>query len=312
MAFWKQFARQILVSLITLWAVSLLTFSAVEILPQDPALAALGPESTPEQRQLFRERLHLNDPPIQLYVRWLGDFVKGNFGQSIISERPVAPSVLNRLKYTAVITIATVLLSLALALPLAIAAARGPGRWVDVVISSAFLAVSAVPEYVIAICLTLVLAVGLHLLPVVSTGVANGGWMGYILPILSLTFVAAAYIFRLARVSVIETLNAPYIRSAVLHGFSPRRIVWRHVLPNAGIVVVNACAISTIYLIGGVIVVENVFAYPGLGTLLVEAITTKDFPVIEAVAMVASVFVITINFFADLVALLLNPRLRTQ
>ena len=309
---WKQLAHKILVSLITLWAVSLLIFSAVEILPQDPALAALGHESTPEERQSFRERMHLNDPPIQRYLRWLGSFVTGNFGQSITTGRPVAPTVLNRLKYTAMLTISAVLLSLLLALPLAIAAARGPGRPVDVMTSSASIAISAVPEYVLAICLLLVLAAGLHMLPVVSTSVANGAWSGYGLPVLTMTLNAATYVFRLARVSVIETLNAPYIRSAVLNGFSPRRILWRHVLPNASIVVVNTVAINAIFLIGGVIVVENVFAYPGLGTLLLDAISSKDLPVIEGVAMVTSVFVIAINFFADVMVLLLNPRLRTQ
>ena len=128
---------------------------------------------------------------------------------------------------------------------------------------------------------------------------------------MTLALVSGSYVYRLARVSLIETLHATYVRSAVLHGFSPQRIMWRHVLPNAGIVLVNVVALNAIYLIGGVIVVENVFAYPGLGTLLVEAISTKDLPVIEGVAMITSAFIIIINLLADGLVVVLNPRLRT-
>jgi peptide/nickel transport system permease protein len=308
---WNQFVYKLAAAVATLWTVSVLIFSAVEVLPQDPALAALGHESTPEERHLFRQRMHLDDPPIQRYVRWLGGMLRGDFGQSVISGRPVASMLAGRLARTAVLTVAAITVSLMGALPFAIAVARRPGRSVDLLTSAIALAVSAVPEYVIGICLLLVLAVAIHLLPVVSTGISEGQWEGYILPVLTLALVAGSYVYRLARVSLIETLHATYVRSAILRGFSPQRVMWRHVLPNAGIVLVNVVALNAIYLIGGVIVVENVFAYPGLGTLLVDAISTKDMPAIEGVAMVTSLFIITINLLADAIVVVLNPRLRT-
>src|SRR5438132_138562 len=308
---WKQFLYKVASAVATLLTVSVLIFFAVEVLPQDPALAALGHESTPEERQLFRERMHLNDPPVQRYVRWLSGLLKGDFGRSVISGRPVVLSLGGRLARTAVLTVAAISVSLVGALPFAIAAARRPGRSVDLLTSATALGVSAVPEYVIGICLLLVLAVAIHLLPVVSTGINEGQWEGYVLPVMTLALVSGSYVYRLARVSLIETLHATYVRSAVLHGFSPLRIMWRHVLPNAGIVLVNVVALNAIYLIGGVIVVENVFAYPGLGTLLVEAIITKDLPVIEGVAMITSAFIIIINLLADGLVVVLNPRLRT-
>ena len=171
---------------------------------------------------------------------------------------------------------------------------------------------SAVPEFVIAIGVIVVFVANLRWFPVSSNDVAEGDLRALVLPVLTLTLGAAAYVFRHARVSVIETLGAPYVRTAVLNGFSPTRILWLHVMPNAAVVVVNAVALNAIALLSGVIVVESVFGYPGLGQLLVQAIVANDFPKIEAVAVVTTTLLVVINLLADGVVLLLDPRLRTR
>jgi peptide/nickel transport system permease protein len=134
--------------------------------------------------------------------------------------------------------------------------------------------------------------------------------LGYVLPVLTLSLVGAAYVYRFARVNVIETLSATYVRSAILRGYSRRRVLWRHVVPNASAAVVNVIALNVIYMFGGVIVVENVFAYPGLGSMLVGAIDAKDFPTVEAAALVMSAVIVAVNILADLAIRALNPRLR--
>ena len=174
------------------------------------------------------------------------------------------------------------------------------------------IAITSVPEFVLALLILLVLASQLRLFPVTSTGVAKGELSGLVLPILALSLAATAYIFRLARVSIIETLSAPYVRTAILNGFSPSRILWRHALPNAGAVIVNVVALNAIFLLSGVIVIENVFAYPGIGTLMVQAIQAKDLPIVEAVAVVTAAILVTVNLLADGLVLLAVPRLRTR
>lgn len=298
-------------AVLTLWVVSVAIFVLVDLYPKNPAFAALGQESTPEQRALFRQVMHLDDPPVVRYGHWLNGMLHGDFGVSAISARPIQADVLDRLRYTSILTLGSFLLSLLIALPLAIFAARRAGGRIDTLLSAVALSISALPEYVIALCLLLLLAAQLRLLPVVSTELTSGNLLGLVLPMLTLALVGAAYVYRFARVNVVETISAAYVRAAVLRGFSPSRVLWLHVMPNASVAVVNVIALNVIYLFGGVIVVENVFAYPGLGTMLVAAINAKDFPMIEAVALIMSTLVIVINMVADAVVFALNPRLRS-
>jgi peptide/nickel transport system permease protein len=236
----------------------------------------------------------------------------GDFGISVVSRTPIGPELAQRFTLTAVLGLSALLLSVLLALPLAVGSARRSGRAVDVTVSALAIAVSAVPEFVVAIGVIVVFVSGFRLFPVSSNGIADGDLTALVLPVVTLTLGAAAYVFRHARVSVIETLSAPYVRTAVLNGFSPARILWFHVMPNAAVVVVNAVALNAITLLSGVIVVENVFGYPGLGQLLVQALTANDFPKIEAVAVVTTVLLVVINLLADGLVLVLDPRLRTQ
>ena len=304
--------RRCVVAVATVVAVSLLVFIAIEIVPIDPALHALGRESTPEQRAIFRQRMHLDDPPGERYLRWGGNIIRGDFGASVISGRPVGPLLAQRLQNTAILGVTALAVSIVVGLPLAVWAARHRDSPLDLGLSTAAIAITSVPEFVLALLILLLFASQLRLFPVTSTGVADGEYAGLVLPIVVLSLAAVAYIFRLARVSIVETLSAPYVRTAVLNGFSPNRILWRHVLPNAGAVIVNVIALNAIFLLSGVIVIENVFAYPGIGTLMVQAIQAKDLPIVEAVAVVTAAILVAVNLTADGLVMLAVPRLRTR
>ena len=308
----RALGRRLLVAVATVVAVSILVFAAIEIVPIDPALHALGRESTPEQRALFRQRMHLDDPPVARYLRWGGNMLLGDFGVSITSGRPVAPLLAQRLRNTTILGVTALVVSVVVGLPLAVWAAQHRDSSLDLGLSIGAIAITSVPEFVLALLILLLFASQLRWFPVTSTGVAKGEYAGLVLPIVVLSLAAIAYIFRLARVSIVETLAAPYVRTAVLNGFSPNRILWRHVLPNAGAVIVNVIALNAIFLLSGVIVIENVFAYPGIGTLMVQAIQAKDLPIVEAVAVVSAAILVTVNLIADGLVLLAVPRLRTR
>lgn len=304
--------RRIATAALTVWIASVVVFLAVEILPQDPARSALGNQSTEEQRAEFREAHGLNDPPIDRYVRWLGGMVRGDFGESIVSGRPIADELWPRLRLTALLAATSVAISIVVGIPLAVRAARRPGSAFDTAVNLTSVAVSAIPEFVVGLLLAYVFASRLGLLPVLSSGIAQGDWAALVLPALTLGLMAVSYVFRFARVGVIELADAPFVRAATLRGLSARRVTWRHMLPVAASAVVNVVALNAIYLLGGVIVVENLFSYPGLGTLLVTGISSNDFPVIEAVAVATSALLVVVNLAADAAVIALNPRLRSR
>jgi peptide/nickel transport system permease protein len=307
----RRLLRSVLTGLLTLWVVSLVIFVLVDLYPKDPAFAALGSESTPEQRERFREAMHLDDPPVVRYGRWLGDMVRGDFGVSTVSARPFSAELMGRLWNSIVLMLASFALSVALALPMAVFAARRAGGRLDTLLSSVALTVAGLPSYVLGFFFLLLLASQLRLLPVLSSGVATGDLRAYALPVLVLAVEGWSHTFRLARVNIVETLSAPYVRSAILRGFSSRRILWRHVMPNVMPSIVNVLALNAIYLFTGVIVIENVFAYPGLGTMLRSAIGANDFPMIQAIALIMSAMVIGTNMLADAAVVALSPRLRS-
>jgi peptide/nickel transport system permease protein len=303
-------ARKIGSAVITLLIVSIVIFVLANVLPGNTAAAALGHESTSAQQQAFRQEMHLDEPPVIRYVHWFLGIAHGNFGDSTISGLPIRGEVLSALKYTAILTTCALILALLIALPLAVLAARRAGRFTDLALSIGAISAASLPEYVLALLLLLLVSTLLGLVPPLSINVENGDPRGYVLPVLTLGIVVAAYVYRLARVSIIEILRAPYVRAATLRGFSSRRVLWLHALPNASAALLNVIGINVIYLFGGVIVVESVFAYPGLGTLLVAGINQKDVPVIGAVAMIMAFWIILVNLGVDALVLALNPRLR--
>lgn len=306
----RRLAGRLGTGLLTVLLASIVVFAAVEVLPRDPARTALGNESTAAQRAAFRQEFGLDDPPLTRYARWAGGILRGDFGASIISRRPIADELWPRLGRTAALAGVAVLISLVIGIPLAVRAARRPGGVFDTTANFLSVGLSAVPEFVLGLVLVYLLAVWLGLLPVLSNRVDRGQQSGLVLPALTLGLAAVSYVFRFARVGVIEIAGAPYVRAARLRGFSERRLTWRHVLPVASSAVVNVVALNAIYLLGGVIVVENLFAYPGLGTLLIGGVRDNDLPMIEAVAVVTAALLVVVNFVADAAVTLLNPRLR--
>jgi peptide/nickel transport system permease protein len=306
----RSIAMKLLSGLLTVFVASVVVFLAVEVLPRDPARTALGNESTEQQRAAFRERYGLDDPAVERYTRWAAGMVRGDFGVSIISQRPIADELWPRLSRTAVLAVLAVLISLVIGIPLAVRAARRPGGGFDTSANLASAGVSAVPEFILGLVLVYVFASTLGLFPVLSNLVDRGQWSALVLPALTLGLAAVSYVFRFARVGVIEIADSPFVRAARLRGFSEWRLTWRHILPVAGSAVVNVVALNAIYLLGGVIVVENLFAYPGLGTLLIGGVRDNDLPMIEAVAVVTAALLVVVNFAADAVVTLLNPRLR--
>jgi len=306
----RTLAMKFLIGLTTIWLASTVVFAAVEILPQDPAVTALGIESSAEQRAVFREANGLNDPPVTRYLRWAGGIVQGDFGTSIVSGRPISDELGPRVYHTAILALGAVTLSVIVGLPLALIAGRRPGGPFDNTANLLSLTLHAVPEFGLGVVLAWLFASELDILPLVSTGVGDGEPLGYVLPILTLGIMGVSYVYRFSRVGVIEAGQAPFVRSAALRGVSPRRVTTHHVLPVASSAVINVVALQAIVLLSGVVVVENVFAFPGLGTLLITAVESNDLPVIEAVAVVTSALLVAINLFADSLVVLLNPRTR--
>ena len=301
-------------SLLTLLLVSMLIFTAVEVLPGDVASRVLGREATPASVAALRTQLHLGDPAPLRYLRWLGGAAQGDFGVALSSGRRVAAVVLPRLRNTAILSALAFLLYWPLALIPAIVQARYRDGLVDHALSVATLLLLSMPDFLLATVLLIVFVIWIPVLPAMSTVDAHTGALGYaraiVLPALTLALVMAVYAVRMLRDNLIDVLHSDFVRMAELKGLSSRRVVLRHALPNALIPTLNVTALNLGYLIGGVVIVERVFAYPGFGSLLVDSLQLRDVPLILATVLLASALYIAANLAADLGAILLNPRLR--
>lgn len=308
--------RQILPRLFTLWLISVIVFLSTHVLGIDIAKRALGREATPEQIASFNHAHGLDEPAYAQYADWLSDFVRGDWGVSPINGLPVAETVLPRVGYTLILALASILVALPVSIAFGIYLARPGGRGRELGLSIANMQVAAVPIFVLGILLIYVFSVKLGWTPVDSSGLEFGTSAGvvaaYILPTLTLAISLVPHISRLTQVSVRETMTEPYARAAVLRGLPRRIITWRHLMPNAAAPIVNVVALELIWLVGGVIIVENVFGFPGLGTLLVESINTGDLITVQTVAVLTGALFIAISLAADLLVVVFNPRLRGQ
>lgn len=305
---------RVLAAVATLVLISILTFLATNVVPNDPARIALGRQATPEQIAAYHEQQGLDEPVVRRYLTWVGDFVRGDWGTSTLNRQPVREEVLPRVRRSVTIAVIAMLIATPLAFLIGAFLGRRTGTRTDLASSIALLLVNSLPEFVIGLCLLAVLGVALGWLPVESSGALFGsGWTevrAYILPILTLVLVVTPYMARMVRVQVRETLGHAHVRSALLRGVPVRRLTWRHVVPNASLPVVNVVALNLAELLGGLVVVEVVFAFPGVGQLLVDSVNGKDIPTVQAIALIAGVGFVIINAFADLAVLMLNPRLR--
>jgi peptide/nickel transport system permease protein len=310
--------RRILLGLLTLLLVSIVVFGATQALPGDPARAFLGRNATPESLATLRHQLHLNRPVANQYATWLKGFVKGDFGHSLVGEgEPVTKLLGTRLENSGVLVLISALISIPLSIVLGAAAARRRDRPFDHISSVSLLALAAPPEFVVGIALVLLFATTVwHFLPAVSL-VAPGEspWThptGLVLPVLTLVIAVAPYIARIMRASMVEVLESDYVEMARLKGLPERLVVWRHAVPNAIAPTIHATALTLAYLAGGIVAVEFVFAYPGIGGAFVDAVHNRDFPVVQALAMLVAAVYVGLNVIADVAAILVSPRLRTS
>ena len=302
-------------AVVTLLVVSVLVFTFVSVLPGDIAERVLGHESTAEQQQLFRQRLHLDRPVWERYGIWLQGAVQGDLGQSLVNQSDVRSVIGASVSNTFLLGGLAFLLYLPMTLVAATLAAVFRGRAVDGLLSTLTLVGLSLPEFVLGTVLIFVFAVHLSWFPALSfydPGAGIGTKLRALaLPAFTLAVAMAAYAIRMLRDNLIEVLDSEYVRMATLKGVPRRSVVLRHALPNALGPALNVTALNLTYLIGGVVVVEEVFSFPGLGKLLVDSISVRDVPTVEAIVLIASAVYIAANLLADVLAVLLNPRLRT-
>src|SRR4051794_31295484 len=310
----KLLAQRIGLACLSLLAVSALVFAITGVLPGDAAQEQLGQEATPESLAALRAQMGLDVPAHQRYLGWLGGLVRGDLGVSSTTQLPVAELIASRLPNSLLLAAVTALFSVPLALALGISAAVWRGSWFDRAASTGAVAVVSVPEFLVATLAVLIFAVQLKWLPALSY-VADIESLGQLLrafamPVLTLCCVIVAQMMRMTRAAVVDQLEAPYIEMVRLKGASPLRIVLAHALPNAVGPIANAVALSLSYLLGGVIIVETIFNYPGIAKLMVDGVSQRDMPLVQTCAMIFCCAYLILVTTADICGIVANPRLR--
>lgn len=307
--------KRIALTVLTLLIVSIIIFTITNLLPGDAAQAALGQAATPETVAALRLQFGLDQPAYIRYGQWLFGILHGNFGVSLSSNMPVSQMIEGRLPKSLTLAAITTAVSVPVAIVLGILAAVNRDSIIDRVVSLTTLSLVATPEFLIATVAVLVFAVKLHWLSALSYSGEIDSFhdflRAYAMPVLTLCAVVIAQMARMTRAAVIEQLGSSYVEMALLKGASPSRIVLRHALPNAIGPIANAVALSLSYLLGGVIIVETIFNYPGLARLMVDAVSNRDFPLVQACTMLFCLGYLVLVLLADLCAIISNPRLRT-
>lgn len=307
-------ARHIGVSLLTLLVISVIAFAGTSSSGREVARNILGRSVTNEQLDAYAKANGLDRPIHVRYADWLSDFARGDWGVSPATQRPVKDDVVPRFQNTMILAVVSLVTAVPIAILIGLFMARRRGRWSDMAILLASVVVAALPEFVVGIGLLLLFAVNLGWLPVDSTGIEFGTStdevLAYVLPAMTLGLGIIPYVARIAREAISESLAAPYTRAAVLRGLSRRRVIWGHTMRTAAVPLVNAIAINIVYLLSGVIVVENVFAFPGIGQQLVQAIGQSDTSTVLAITTVLGALFIALSFIADLLVVYFNPKLR--
>lgn len=308
--------RRALLGLLTLLLVSVVVFAATQALPSDTARAILGREATPERLAALREQLNLNRPAVVQYGSWLGGVVTGDLGDSLVAKQPVTKLLSGRVKNSAVLVSLAALISIPLALIIGSLSGLLRDRGFDTAVSLGSLTLAALPEFVVGIILVLLFATQvLHLFPAVALLDPNASIFGQLkmlaLPSLTLVLAVAPYIVRTLRASMIEVLESDYIQMARLKGMSERTVLGRHALPNAIVPAIQVIALNLAWLAGGVVVVEYLFNYPGIGSALMDAVSNRDLPVIQAITLLIAGLYVMFNLTADILTILVSPRLRT-
>ncbi|MDX6592828.1 MAG: peptide/nickel transport system permease protein [Gaiellales bacterium] len=298
---------------ITLVLVSFAVFGAAELLPGDVGRAILGPFASRQQVEQLNHELGADQPLVKRYVTWAGDFVRGDWGTSPIQRVEVRPLVLERMKNSLLLGAFALLLIVPISVLLGVIAALKYGKTLDRVISIAGLSFVALPEFVVGVVVIVVFSVQLGWFPV-SSQVPDPNPVDvvrqFMLPSIPLMFVLFGYISRMARAGTIEALRSNYTRTAVLKGMPRRHVIVRHVLRNSLLPTITVVSVQVGYLVGGLVVIETLFSYPGIGQLILNAAVGHDLPTLEAAVLMIAVLYMVANFVADVLYALLNPRLR--
>ncbi|WP_299618984.1 ABC transporter permease [Pelagibius sp.] len=309
----KMVAQRLALGLVTLFVVSLIIFLGVELLPGDLAQEILGRSATEETVAAFRRDLGLDLPPHTRYIEWLAGIVQGDFGRSLASQREISELIGVRLQNTLFLAALAAIISVPLALFLGVMAALYRNSVYDRAVNVVSLSAVSFPEFFIAYILILYLAVKFPWFPSLAnvdptTPLMERAYRSF-LPALTLTLVVVAQMMRMTRAAIINLLASPYIEMANLKGLSRSRVILYHALPNAWAPIINVIVLSLAYLIVGVVVVEVVFIYPGLGQLIVDSVRTRDIPVVQACSLIFAATYILLNLTADVLTILTNPRL---
>jgi peptide/nickel transport system permease protein len=293
----------------TLLVASALIFTATQLLPGDLATAALGRDATPDAVKQLRERLGLNRPAVLRYGDWLNGIAHLDLGKSAVNGVRVSSTIAQPLRNSALLVAITLGLLMPLSLLLGTAAALRRGSFFDIGSQLVTVMLVALPEFVVGIVLVLAFAIAWPVLPAVAFQVTPEA---LILPVATLLMLSIAYTARMVRAGVIEVLSSEYVAMARLKGMPERSVIRHHVLPNAIGPSLHAFALTAAWLAGGVVIVEYLFAYPGIGRLLIDAVTSRDVPMVEAVSLILAAVYVVGNLLADVATILLTPRLRTR
>lgn len=301
-------------ALLTLFAISILIFAGLEALPGDTAQAILGQGATEENLEALRKELKLDLPLHIRYAAWLGDLAQGELGNSLSNGRPVASMIGWRFENTLTLAFSAAVVSIPLAIILGLICALYQNSWLDKFLSTSTLSAISLPEFFVAYLLIVVFVVQFELFPSVAVLRPDMAFSELVsvlvLPCLTLTLVVLAHMMRMTRAAIIGILSSPYIEMARLKGVRRAKIIFYHALPNALAPIINVVVMDLAWLVVGVVVVEVVFVYPGLGQLLVDSVSKRDIPVVQASGLIFACTYIFLNLTADVLSILSNPKLR--
>jgi peptide/nickel transport system permease protein len=306
--------KRLALGLLTIIVISLLIFVGIEALPGDLATTILGQSATPETVAAFRKELKLDLPPHVREFAWLGDFLQGDLGTSLANKRPISELIVWRFKNTMFLAASAAVVAVPIAVILGILAALYRNSLFDRIISMVTLSTISFPEFFVAYILIALLSVQLVVFPSISNiNDQMSFWQkihAIILPCLTLTLVVVAHMMRQTRAAIINILASPFIEMARLKGIKRMRIIVLHAFPNALSPVINVIALNLAYLVVGVVIVEVVFVYPGMGQLLVDSVSKRDIPVVQASGLIFAAVYVSLNLLADILSIITNPRLR--
>ncbi|MEC9196940.1 MAG: ABC transporter permease [Pseudomonadota bacterium] len=310
----KLLVQRIALGLLLIFLVSIMIFLGTQILPGDVAQSILGQTATPESLANLREELGLNVPPLERYLNWLGGVMHGDLGTSLTNGRDIGASIADRLGNTLFLAMWAAIISVPLAITLGLVSVLYRGRWPDKLISAVTLSAISVPEFMMSYILMYYVAVQLGWAPSVAMLNDRMSLLDKLhaisLPVAVLVMVVLAHMMRMTRAALLNVMQSAYIETAELKGLRRASVIWRHAFPNSIAPIVNVVMLNMAYLVVGVVVVEVVFVYPGMGQYLVDHVAKRDVPVVQACGLIFAAVYIFLNMFADIVSILANPRLR--